>query len=334
MTTDQTDTRQYFYIVKALAIFSTVCAHSANVPGGASELNHISSYLLMCWGTAGVPVFYFLSGYFFGGNQRDWKDFWIKKLKTIVIPWIFCATILWLYVVLRKGGISLLGWGEFIIGNGSTMYYITMLLVMYALFVIIKSKYILVLLLCICSGLSIIASCIGHNVLNAWFINSYLNPFNWILYFGAGLLVHKTHSMLPIVKLCKTLFPIITLLYILMLGLHYKNEWTWTYWSRWAVLNILIQLMWCFGAAYYVYKHIPLKEHIVRVGMYSYTIYLCHQLLVGVLVKLTNMFDFFYLTLLRPVIIIAFMYIGISMIKKLFPKLRGPLMLVGIREEQ
>lgn len=323
--------KQFFYVVKAIAIFGTVCAHSANVLESASAINKISSYLLVCWGTSGVPVFFFLSGYFFGGNDKGWKDFWKNKVKTVIIPWIFCATVLWLYVVLRKGGISLESWIKFVIGDGSSMYYITMLLLMYALFLLLRKNTALTFCLCGISGISIIASCMGHNILNGWFLNSYLNPFNWILYFGVGLLVRKSDYIQKYISVCKTIFPVTTLVYVAILALHYINGWAWSYWSEWAVFNIAVQTLWSFGAAYYIWECVPFRKHIVTIGVYSYTIYLCHQLLVGFFVAITNLLDCFFFTLLRPAITISVMYAGISIAKKYLPKLQRLFMLIGLR---
>ena len=112
----------YIYILKAIAIFSVVCAHSTPLMDSNSKINVFSSQMLDYLGTFGVPVFFCISGYLFAGNTRTWGEFWKRKVFTLFIPWICCETLLWLYVVLRKGGISITAWLLFLLGYHHTTY--------------------------------------------------------------------------------------------------------------------------------------------------------------------------------------------------------------------
>ena len=89
MNTNSREKRNnYIYILKALAIFSVICAHSTPLVDGSSKWNVLSSQLLDYLGTFGVPIFFCISGYLFAGNRRNWGDFWKRKVTTLFLPWI------------------------------------------------------------------------------------------------------------------------------------------------------------------------------------------------------------------------------------------------------
>ena len=69
----------YIYILKAIAIFSVVCAHSTPLMDSNSKINVFSSQMLDYLGTFGVPVFFCISGYLFAGNTRTWGEFWKRR---------------------------------------------------------------------------------------------------------------------------------------------------------------------------------------------------------------------------------------------------------------
>ena len=85
-------------------------------------------------GTFGVPIFFSISGYSVAGNTRNWGDFWKRKVTTLFWPWICCETLLWFYVVLRKGGISIAAWLLFLLGYHHTTYYLTILVLFYVIY--------------------------------------------------------------------------------------------------------------------------------------------------------------------------------------------------------
>lgn len=62
------------------------------------------------------------------------REFWQRKVATLFLPWIFCETVLWFYVVLRKGGISVTAWLLFLLGYHHTTYYLTILAVFYVIY--------------------------------------------------------------------------------------------------------------------------------------------------------------------------------------------------------
>jgi fucose 4-O-acetylase-like acetyltransferase len=123
-------------IAKFLAILSVILAHSHSSEFG--KLSLISERL----GSIGVVVFLFIAGYYFNPNSFiGFKLFFKKKVQTIFVPWLLTGTLI--FFVAR--GDSLLGWLNWIIGNGTYLYYLTILTICYfLLYYYFKNKIILV----------------------------------------------------------------------------------------------------------------------------------------------------------------------------------------------
>lgn len=323
------------YIVKALAILSVASAHCGNVPAEYSCANRMVSVWLGYCGTAGVPIFYLLAGYFFEQNRRPWRSFWKNKLITVIIPWIFCATILWLYVVLRKGGITVAAWARFVLGDGSPMYFVTVLLVLYAVFFYLKKYAVFLWGITAVSLLGVVSVGWGINIGVGRLANGYLDPLNWAGYFALGILVQKMRKMSGFLKLSKKILPVTVVCYLGVCWGHLSWKVSWTYWSRWALFNIALQILICFGISECLCGRGKMARYLSEAGKVSYTIFLCHQLLVGGLVYVTNKADCFILTLLRPLIVVTvwcgIVWLARRTVLKYLPQCKNVLKLIGLR---
>ena len=329
------DISSYLYIVKAVAIVSVVSAHTSPVPDNTGTFNFLCSRILNSLGTMGVPVFFLLAGFFFEKNTRKWKEFWKNKLVTIIVPWICCATILWLYVVIRKGGIEFESWFWFVYGRTSTMYHLKVLVELYIILFFLKQyKWFLYIFIGL-SGASILLSGWSENILNVWFGNVYCNLFNWIGYFGIGILIQRRKLLIKLVYWAERLVGIWILLYVMTSWLHYSQGWSWTYWSKFALLNIFLQCAICFGIASVLMRTKRFSKCLIEVGKNSFSIYLTHQLIVGVIVYITNIVEIGIVTLARPFITIILWNIGmggaIYVVKRYFPRMKKCFMVLGLR---
>lgn len=198
-------TRNYVYYLKAAAAFCVVCAHTSSVPETAGYVNQICSQLLNILGTMGVPVFFIISGYFYGGTNHSLKVFWKKKVSGILLPWIFCDTIVWLYVVVRKGGFSFWEWLKFLLGVGHSTYYLSMLFFFFL--ILWKARHYMAIM-----SAGIVLSVIGMLLtsghfaimgqINSLTVTAYLNPVYWIGYFCAGIMIEHYSSILGVGKWC------------------------------------------------------------------------------------------------------------------------------------
>lgn len=125
------DEREYIYILKFFAIFSVVCAHSTSRIENLRGINYIISSVFSSIGSIGVPIFFIISGYLFNKSKKKILPFFKGKIRTIFMPWIICETVVWFYVVIRKGGISLVSWLNFMVGVRHSTYYLTVLIIFY-----------------------------------------------------------------------------------------------------------------------------------------------------------------------------------------------------------
>lgn len=275
-----------------------VCAHSTPLPGGSGQWNVLCSQILDYLGTFGVPVFFCISGYLFAGNTRTLREFWQRKVATLFLPWIFCETVLWFYVVLRKGGISVTAWLLFLLGYHHTTYYLTILVVFYVIYWKIRSNK-AVWALNLISILSIAET--GWNVgifhrLNEMLNSYYLNPFNWMIFFGIGLLVRRQSE-----KIVEMFFD----------------------WKGLLCLS---------GSVIYFSINNFLGQEMYYFSRFALIGNLLHQFFAGIVVAVTNHWDFFILTLCRPWIILGITVGTVMVMEWCFRgKMQWTRMLVGER---
>ncbi len=107
-TIDQ-KTSDRLWMIKAFAVIAIVACHCTHTVENPGKINQMATSFFNLWIGYGVPIFYLLSGYVFSANAK-FADFLKKKAITVLIPWIVTGTAVWLYVVLRKGGIGFREW--------------------------------------------------------------------------------------------------------------------------------------------------------------------------------------------------------------------------------
>jgi hypothetical protein len=162
--------KKYIQVLRGLAMLSVASAHVSAV----SSNNFIAYYgnlLLNSIGSVGVVVFFVISGLLFRKKQYSFAVFWKRKLKKIVPPWFFCGFIIYLYVVLRKGGETYLGFFKYLFAY-SHFYYLLMLLCLFFLCWKIEKKLGLLIGAALISCISIILTSL--NLIK--FVYPYINP--------------------------------------------------------------------------------------------------------------------------------------------------------------
>ena len=124
--------------MKCFAILSVICAH-CRLENSNAIVNYLA-HILANLGSIGVGVFMFCSGlYFF--KKSDFRVYgYLKKTWTkMIIPWFIAATATYFYITLRKGGISIWSYLEFIIGYKTIFYFMTDLLLIQLFFILASS---------------------------------------------------------------------------------------------------------------------------------------------------------------------------------------------------
>lgn len=331
---DKYDT--YIDKIRIFAIFSVVCAHVGAINEGASYANAIASELLGCIGAMGVPVFFIISGYLYEKTEKSFVEFWKSRFRTLIIPWLFCETGLWFYVVLRKGRISFRNWLKFLIGYQSTTYYLTLLVFFYFLFWKIKKVRWIYLVGCFISAVQIVST--GWNIqplagYSGIFGTAYLNPFHFMIYFCLGILIGSYNIWDVLVEKSAKYLPISMVCLIAMVILHIHKGWGFSYFSQYTLINTFFSSVVIMGMACLMQRN--QWNGLDVVGKWSFSIYLLHQFVVGFIVWLTRSIDIWVVTLFRPVITIFIVMMVISILYKLNEKLKGKLQfcltLIGIR---
>lgn len=321
------------YILKAFAIISVVCAHISIVPDAFTKESIFVCTLLNEVGAIGVGVFFCVSGYLFALGKKDtFSYFFIKKLKTIGIPWLISASLVYLYVAIRKGG-SLQGWLLSVIGYMSSFWYLTVLFMLYLIYFFVrkvKHDILLAIMLGIFSIISVLLRAVG--IIEQDSLGVYLNVFNWSIFFSLGYLLSKVEKS----KLLKLFdqkitieMTIISSIIIILLPALEENKFSYFYFGY---IPVEVIIIWsCIGWAN-IFSNKDCKK-LQLVGKMSFAIYLYNELLwAGLIVNIGNRFDFWPLLFVRPVVVLAAVifelfvgrwFFGLFNKKRLFDNLTG-----------
>lgn len=273
-------------IMRAIAIFSVICAHC-----NLEVVDAVTGYencLMSSCGTVGVGIFFFLSGYFFKPFQQRGAK---KIFQSMIIPWVTAATCVWLYVVLRKGGVNVSSWFTFVIGGSSLFYFMTDLLILQAaasVLSLFETPVFSLAFYLVSLALNIAAiATIGEF---EKYLSPYLNPFVFVSFFAMGLYL-RTHSTSRIKNLLRSgyLRSICTAasLFILLLPRQL------TYFSGvkeifFETLFILTVYMWSQSIGAFTGKRARIARLMQRIGEKSFSIYLWHIPIAGIISNICN----------------------------------------------
>ena len=305
--------RQYIYVIKIFAIISIVSAHLTSIPDNSNKYNIISSFILQNIGNIGVPIFYLISGYLFFYNKHDFKNFFNKKIKTIILPWIVTGSIIFLSTAIRKGGLNLNNYIKFILGSGSYLYFLTILIVFYIIFFKIKNNIYILSLSIVISIVSILLTASG-NLLN---INSYLNCFNFMIYFVIGIILNKYNLLIKVGKIFGKYIYYILIIYILSIVVAYIYQIKIGYFEYSTLYFNMISIPIVLGLSTMKFFY---NKHMTKWGIESFGIYLLHTPVAGLIKKILNHFDIWLLTIIRPIIVICIVMLFIDIYKYLSRK--------------
>lgn len=287
-------------VTKAIAILTVICAHVSLITRGGA-LGDYSMHVLSNLGTIGVGIFYFIGGYNFRPEKYKFSESIKLKCVSIVIPWICVGTLVWLYIVLRKGGISFVGWLKFIIGYQSYLYFLTNLIIFYLLFYLIsrigdkKTGKIVCIVLILLSFLSIFFESKGMSV----FPNFYLDPFIFVGYFSAGYVL-RGHENVTDRRLLNSPLWIASFIipFLPSVLLSYAGD----------VFVPVYETMFIIGAIALarLLVHTVAKDVLIWMGKQSMAIYLLHMPFAGIIANIFNRFSWCaYIDFLRPFLTLA-----------------------------
>lgn len=285
--------------MKMFAIFSVVSAHCSSVRGNAGALNLTMSNLLSTVGICGVTIFYLLAGYFFCKSKASFKAFLIKKVNQIIVPWMFCGTFVYLYVALRKDGVSMLDLGLWLIGFKTYLYFLTHLILFYLLFYKFRNNLVVNLVAIFISCCSNIYTSVS-SAINELII-PYLNPFNWMGYFALGIIFRNTNFFQLTQNFFNKFRYYFLFLFFLTLVLIVVLLGKINYWTNYSLLFQSIFFFMIFG---FSQKQVFQSKILILIGKESFAIYLLHMPIAGIVTNIANRCNIPFEVILRPLIVI------------------------------
>lgn len=289
-----------FWKIKGIAIISVVCAHCNIQIDGAEWLRAVLNNI----GTVGVGMFFFSSGYYFKYKNIKISKFLVNKITNQIFPWIIAATCVWIYIVIRKGEISLNEWAKYVIGNGSIYYFMFDFIFIQILFYMFCRIF-----------RNIIPFCIGMVILNEIAIlleaahisyapTPYMNPFIFAGYFSIGVLC-KEKELIPkllnnkkhFCKIILSMFSFVILLQPFYYLSYYRDA-----------FSFVIEILFIVTVMFLMYN--CNNEFLYKLGKVSFFIYLWHLPLAGIISNIgSRNILLAYTAIFWPLVIIAIMFL-------------------------
>ena len=296
-------------VMRSFAIFLVICAHVNICPEDALDKVQTCSCILRCMALPGVFVFFLLAGYCLGYNKRRIGSFFVHKIQTIIFPWIVTGTMVFLWVYLRKHTLtlgSIYEYVRFILGIQTYLWYMTVLMILYIIFFLFRrwSAYLLLLLL---SGLSFIFVSKWQPKVWNWG-GDYLNIMNYFPYFILGYYIYYYSGKYDLFRrmvqggLSKAKY-LASLLCIISVGMMYyivSSDIQMSYWNYRILPFVTITLL-VVCLVSYEFRNNKLLN---RLGLHSFSIYLLHMPVAGIIVNICNRIDSVFIMMLRPVIVL------------------------------
>lgn len=270
------------WCAKSISVLSVIIAHS--VFSGIQ--NDWTLMLINRIGAMGVPVFLMLSAYYY--KPKKYGSVWelLKSKKALFFPWIFLGSACYLWSDLRMGkAIGVLKLLQFLLGYNSFLYFMLVLILLQIVFYIFRFINIKVLTI-VCIVISIIsielsAFGITDMAISSIGLTNYLNVFNWIGFYAIGLYL-QTKPDDELIDLLKrySVWSIFLWVILFFAGYYFEP----TKYGYFSVLGPFME----FASAIVVLRIAWIICHcnwIVKLGKYSFAIYLIHINVVPVVYK-------------------------------------------------
>ena len=305
MTIDDKKISENLYMLKAIAIISAISAHSHyyEVPNG------FDYYVLARFARMGVFTFFFISGYYF--HKHDFKYFFQKKVIEFVSPWLVLGTFIYFFTSIYSGSVySIVDLIYYLIGNGSTLYFCTVLIIIRTLFnivpnsdrILLKISYSCLFITCISlfiTSLGILPQNADRQMNIFEYINPYLNTANWIGIYALGIIFRKK-SLIAKIESNSTVKRIIILLSFVVLLIGMKDD-TYSYWSKYGIYCEFSLFFIC----YFITSNIQnnyFQTVLKMIGKNTFPIFLLHYPILSLLEKNTNIKGSVLIAIVCPIL--------------------------------
>lgn len=271
------------YIIKAFAMLSVIAAHVVEIDN-STPIELFISYSWKLYGQVGVFLFFFFAGYCYQRTSNDGFEYWKRKLRFVIIPWIMCSTLTYIlnYIKRMTSAESRIAycWPQWVLGSGTWYYFVTEYVLFLFIFKFLAQKDIRLVLCIAITPISLVISSMGimTKLLTTFCLTQYLNPFNWIGIFALGIIIRKYN-----IRLCRKLF--ILILEIIAGGCAYYlcKQKIFTYFHPISLLFELICALLIIQGVYFLYDHLypnGVLSMLEMFGKNSYFSYLLHMQIV------------------------------------------------------
>ena len=307
------------YYIKGLAILSVICAHCNSVLNHEAEFVNKCSLILQNIGTLGVICFFVISGMLFHYRKGHIVVFLKKRFNYICIPWFISATCVYLYVYLRMPPLSVSSWINFVLGNGSYCYYLTMLMVFYLVFTFLPFMRTNIAFI-VCEIVTVASTISGYQIGE---LSPYLNVLNWIGYFALGMQItlyaDKTKEMLN--KLYRIRWRLI-FFYTVLLGFQVYRGSGGGYWKGINTIACWLGAITLMLLALMIEKHkmYCLSNKVYQMGRESFYIYIWHMPIAGIVARVMSQGILINFIFLRPIIVLTIVVIMNIVLKWMIKK--------------
>lgn len=311
------------YFVRVVAILSSVAAHVSVIDLSTP----LSAFATRAWdqfSCVSVGAFLICAGILYTRAPGDSRPFWRRKWGSMVVPWLFCGCLTYGYRCLAGVPGSLPELARWLLGHGSWLYYVTIHLIMLALFKPLWDKP---AALWTCLGITVAQLTLKARGggLPSPLGNDYLNPLHWMGFFALGVLLRRRG--LRFSRWEKGVWALVCMVSTLVVF----RRWIYDYFHIW---NFLFSV-----SAFFVLLELGrrladtrLANPIRWAGSCTYCVYLLHMLIVPPILRRIPLENLKYL--LSPIIGLALMLTLIALGQWITKKLPfGKILrnLVGVR---
>ena len=321
-----------FFIIKAIAIIGVLIAHLSNLVLDHGMVTFLTTAALEPAMYMGIPIFVFVSGFFYRRKPHDTKAFWKKKGITIVVPWLIAGALRNLVdvFVYHKGG-TFLYCIQRMLGFNSSFYFPFFLIMLFALFKFVGNRPVLLWAAVGVNILSVALEMMGVNYLSILLGTPSLNVFNRAGFFALGMLARQYRWDRKLIEsrfagwISVAVFSVMyTLLaYVIVLKGELEHH---------RLDTVALGLAGIVAMYFLSYKLASRKQRILtEIGSCTYCVYLYHLVIVTGLFGLMNFPT--ALTVLQPFLGLAMMMGLIEAGKWLCKllKIKWPMTLVGLK---
>ena len=270
-------------------------------------------------------------GSLFGYEKRTLGKIVARKVETLLLPWMVTGSIVFLWTYLRHGEINVLSYISFLIGYGSYLWYMTVFVILLTAFSLLRHKKYIILLPAVYGAIITIPGILPAIAGNDYKLYYFLVG-GWPIAFSLGLICNRWNLQKKIYSflnkrgwICGLVFSAFFILFYLLKGRLY-------YWSI-----QYIPLCFLFSPTA-LWITILLEKNVGNamdyLGRMSFTIYLLHMPIVGIVNNILCRFDRGYTVIIRPFIVLFICYFAIKMLDRLFLKRKSRLWIrkiIGLR---